>query len=77
MRFEKFTFGSIQIDGSTYDHDMVVDRREVRKRKKKPSKQFQDQFGHTLLSIEEDVPWKCRRLVIVPAPTESFQSCKR
>jgi hypothetical protein len=30
----------------------------------KPSKQFQDQFGHTPLSIEEDVPWKCRRLVI-------------
>ena len=34
MRFEKFTFGSIQIDGSTYDHDIVVDRGEVRKRKK-------------------------------------------
>ena len=52
------------LDGSTYDHDKVVDRGEVRKRKKKPSKQSQDQFGHTPLSIEEDVPWKCRRLVI-------------
>ena len=34
------------------------------KRKKKPSKKFRDEFGHTPLSIEEEIPWKCRRLVI-------------
>jgi len=38
MRFEKFSFGSIRIDGTTYEHDVVIDRGEVRKRKKKPSK---------------------------------------
>ena len=42
MRFEKFSFGSIRIDGSTYDHDVVIDRGEVRRRKKKPSKEFRD-----------------------------------
>jgi len=42
----------------------VVDRGEVRKRNKKPSKKFQEQFGHTPLSIEEDIPWKCRQLVV-------------
>jgi hypothetical protein len=26
--------------------------------------QFGKQFGHTPLSIEEDIPWKCRQLVI-------------
>ena len=64
MRFEKFSFGSIRIDGTTYEHDVVIDRGQVRKRKKKPSKQFRGEFGHTPLSIEEKIPWKCRRLVV-------------
>ena len=64
MRFESFSFGSIQIDGITYEHDVVIDRGEVRKRRKGPSKQFRDAFGHTPVSIEEEIPWKCRRLVI-------------
>ena len=64
MRYEAFSFGSIRIDGVTYDHDVVIDRGEVRKRKKKLSKKFRDQFGHTPLSVEEKIPWKCRRLVV-------------
>jgi hypothetical protein len=64
MRFEDFSFGSIRIDGVTYSYDVVIDRGEVRKRKKKPSKQFRDAFGHTPLSVGEKIPWKCRRLVI-------------
>ena len=50
MRFEAFSFGSIRIDGVTYDHDVLIDRGEVHKRKKKPSKKFRDNFGHTPLS---------------------------
>ena len=64
MHFERFSFGSIRIDGTTYEHDVVVDRGQIRKRKKKPSKKFRDAFGHTPVSIEEVIPWKCRRLVI-------------
>lgn len=64
MQFGEFSFGSLGIDGVTYEHDVVIDRGEVRKRKKKSSKKFRDAFGHTPLSVEEDVPWKCRRLVI-------------
>ena len=64
MRFDSFSFGSIRIDGSRYEHDVIVDRGEIRRRKKKPSKRFREQFGHTPLSIEEDIPWKCRQLVI-------------
>jgi len=64
MRFEAFSFGSIRIDGVTYDHDVLIDRGEVLKRKKKPSKKFRDHFGHTPLSAEERIPWKCRCLVI-------------
>ncbi len=64
MRFKAFSFGSICIDGTTYEYDVVIDRGRIRKRKKKPSKKFRDKFGHTPLSIEEEIPWKCRQLVI-------------
>jgi len=64
MRIEKFSFGSIQIDGQTYEYDVLIDQGEIKKRKKKPSKKFRDKFGHTPLSIEEKIPWKCRQLII-------------
>ena len=64
MSIEHFSFGSIRIDGITYEHDVVIDRGTVRKRKKKLSKKFRDSFGHTPLSAEEEIPWNCRRLVI-------------
>jgi len=64
MHLDKFSFGKIRVDGVTYEHDVVIDRGEIRKRKKKPSKAFRDRFGHTPLSAEEKIPWDCRRLVI-------------
>ena len=64
MRIELPSFGSIHIDGITYEHDVLIDRGQVRKRKKKESKKFRDQFGHTPLSIKEEIPWKCRTLII-------------
>ncbi len=64
MRFQSFSFGSIEIDDITYENDVVIDRGEIRKRKKKSSKKFRNDFGHTPLSVEEEIPWKCRTLVI-------------
>ncbi len=64
LGFEAFSFGSIRINGTTYEYDVVIDRGHVSKRNKKPSKKFRSAFGHTPLSIEEDIPWKCRRLVV-------------
>src|SRR4029453_7613398 len=64
MRFRHFEFGVIDIDGVIYEHDLVVDRGEIRRRKKKASKKFRDAFGHTPLSVEENIPWKCTCLVI-------------
>ena len=64
MRFQDFSWGAIRIDGTTYDHDVVIDRGEVHRRKKRPSKRFRDDFGHTPLSIKERIPWKCHALVI-------------
>ncbi|HXW64723.1 MAG TPA: MTH938/NDUFAF3 family protein [Burkholderiaceae bacterium] len=64
MRFEAFSFGSIRIDGITYNCDVVIDDEHVRKRDKKPSKRYRDDFGHTPLSVAEQIPWKCHRLII-------------
>jgi hypothetical protein len=64
VHFEKFSFGSMQIDGRVYDFDLVIDRGEIRKRKKKASKRYRAAYGHTPLSVEEDIPWRCRRLVV-------------
>jgi hypothetical protein len=74
---------SIRIDGTIYEHDVVIDGGRIRKRKKKPSKRFRDAFGHTPLSVEEEIPWKCRRLVIgtgtgaLPVMEEVKQEAKR
>ncbi len=64
MRFESFSFGSIRIDGTTYEHDILIDGGKIRKRKKKESKKFREAFGHTPVSVEEEIPWNCKRLVI-------------
>jgi hypothetical protein len=56
MRFGRFRFGSITIEGRSYTHDVIIDRGEVRKRKKKPSKKFRKELGHTPVSIEEKLP---------------------
>jgi hypothetical protein len=64
MRIDQFRFGSIRIDGVIYDRDVVIDRGEVHRRNKKPSKAFSGAFGHTPLSAAEAIPWRCRRLVV-------------
>jgi hypothetical protein len=77
MRISDFSFGSVRVDGVTYDHDLIIDRGRLRKRKKAVSKKFRHAYGHTPLSIAEDIPWQCRRLVIgtgangrLPVPEE-------
>jgi hypothetical protein len=64
MEIDEFSFGRITVDGVTYEHDVVLEHGKIRKRKKKPSKRFRDAFGHTPLSVEEEIPWTCRRLII-------------
>jgi hypothetical protein len=57
-------FGSIEIEGRAYEHDIVIDRGVVRKRSKKPSKPYRGKFGHTPLSVDEELPWGGSRLII-------------
>jgi hypothetical protein len=64
VRFTGYSFGSVRVDGVPYDHDLIIDRGKIRKRKKAASRKFRDAYGHTPLSAAEDIPWRCRRLVI-------------
>ena len=64
MRLDRYSFGTIRIDGATYDHDVVIAAGSITKRRKGPSKPFREAFGHTPLSAEEEIPWRCTRLVI-------------
>ncbi|MFI5067557.1 MAG: MTH938/NDUFAF3 family protein [Streptosporangiales bacterium] len=63
MRFTGCSFGSIRVDGVTYDHDLIIGRGKIRKRKKAASRNFRGAYRHTPLSAAEDIPWRCRRLV--------------
>jgi hypothetical protein len=57
-------FGSVEVDGREYNHDIVVEGGRVRKRQKKASKPYRDHFGHTPLSADEELPWGGDRLII-------------
>jgi len=64
VRITDYSFGSVRVEGVTYDHDLIIDRGKIRKRKKAASRKFRGAYGHTPLSIAEDIPWRCRRLVV-------------
>ena len=49
MQFTSYSFGSVRVDGVTYDHDLIIDHRTIRKRKKAASRKFRSAYGHTPL----------------------------
>ena len=57
-------FGTVVVEGTRYDHDVIVESGLVRARDKSPSRAARAQFGHTPLSAAEDLPWSSPRLVI-------------
>jgi len=57
-------FGSVEVDGQIYEHDILIDGGVVRKRKKKLSKAYRTEFGHTPLSADEELPWGGHSLII-------------
>ena len=57
-------FGEVEVDGRRYDHDLVIERGDVRKRKKGASKGRRDDYGHTPLTAAEDIPWGGEVLIV-------------
>jgi hypothetical protein len=64
MKIKLVSFGEIDIEGQHYDHDVIVEKGQVRKRKKKLSKAYRGHFGHTPLSAEEYIPWHGSKLFV-------------
>ncbi len=64
MNVKDLSFGSINIDGKEYFKDIVINKGKIKKRKKKESKKFRNQFGHTPLSTLENIPLDCKKLII-------------
>jgi hypothetical protein len=64
MKTAVLGFGEIEVDGERYDHDIVIEAGDVKKRKKGDSKRFRDEYGHTPLSTEEKIPWGGEQLIV-------------
>lgn len=57
MDVEYPEFGTIVIDGTRYDHDVVIEAGAVRARDKGPSRDDKAKYGHTPLTPREAMPW--------------------
>ena len=64
MEAKLIAFGEIEIDGERYDHDVVIEAGKVSTRAKKASKSFRSEYGHTPLSVEEEIPWGGNQLIV-------------
>ena len=73
MRARLIKFGEIEVEGKRYTHDVVIDGGKVRKRKKGPSKQFREKFGHTPLSAGKKFPGEASGLLSGPARMARFR----
>lgn len=77
-------FGAVQIEGKRYAFDVVFEGGRIRRRRKGPSKPLRDQFGHTPLSVAEDIPWGGKRLIVgtgadgaLPITPEVYEEAQR
>jgi hypothetical protein len=64
MKCRLVSFGQIEIDGRRFDHDVVIMKGRIRRRKKGPSKRYRAEYGHTPLSPDETIPWSAPLLIV-------------
>jgi hypothetical protein len=57
-------FASIEVEGSGYENDVVIESGRVRKRKKKRRSHTAMNSGHTPLSADKELPWGGGPLII-------------
>jgi hypothetical protein len=84
MRARLVSFGLVELDGQTYDYDVLVERGRVSRRHKKASKPQRDRYGHTPLTTAEPLPWRCRQLIVgtgaegrLPVAPEVIEEARR
>jgi hypothetical protein len=64
MKVKLIKFGEIEVEGERYEHDVVIEQGEVSKRRKRPSKEYREKYGHTPLSLHERIPWGKKQLIV-------------
>jgi hypothetical protein len=64
MECRLVSFGQIEIDGERFEHDVIIEKGRIRKRKKGPSKRHRAEYGHTPLTADEAIPWSARVLIV-------------
>ena len=64
MKARLIRFGQVELDGKTYERDVVVEGGRIHRRKKRASKPYWEAYGHTPLTLHEEIPWHCRRLIV-------------
>ena len=84
MKAKLIAFGEIEIDGQRFALDVVLDGGKIRKRAKKASKAYRKTYGHTPLSLGENLPWDGRQLIVgtgmygrLPVMPEVVQEAER
>jgi hypothetical protein len=65
MKARPVKFGEIEVEGKRYTHDVVIEGGKGRKRKKGPSKQFRERFGHRPLSAGEETLKRFQQELVV------------
>ena len=84
MNVRLISFGEIEVEGDRFTEDLVIEKGQIRKRKKGPSKALRGGLGHTPLSAAEEIPWHGEKLYIgtgaygrLPVMEEIYREAKR
>ena len=78
-----FSFGKVIIDGKPYSEDIIIEKGEVSRRHKAVSRMSKETYGHTPLTVHENIPWDCDTLIIgtgknggMPVTDEIFKTAE-
>jgi hypothetical protein len=63
MGFGRLRLGSIAIDGVDVRQMSSSTAARFTSARRSPREKFRGEFAHTPVSVQEKLPWKCRRLV--------------
>ena len=84
MNVDGISFGELIIDGKLYTEDIVIRKGKIELRKKSVSRIMKSRYGHTPLTVHENIPWDCRTLVIgtgiygsLPVTDEVFEKARK
>ena len=68
MTVQSFSFGQIKIDNKIFKEDIIIinkkGKSKILLRNKNPSRRFKSQFGHTPLTVYENIDWDCDTIIV-------------